>query len=63
MSFVSAGVHSAGITAYNEAGIFLASHVVPSDEAFDQLIVARQCFAHRLRVAQPGTGAALHVGE
>src|SRR5205823_10926774 len=32
MSFVSAGVHSAGITAYNEAGIFLASHVVPSDE-------------------------------
>jgi hypothetical protein len=32
MSFVSAGVHNAGITAYNEAGIFLASHVVPSDE-------------------------------
>jgi tetratricopeptide (TPR) repeat protein len=32
MSFVSAGVHNAGITAYNEAGIFLASHVVPSHE-------------------------------
>src|SRR4029079_2508689 len=32
MSFVSAGVHNAGITSYNEAGIFLASHVVPSDE-------------------------------
>jgi len=32
MSFVSAGVHNAGITAYNEAGIFLASHVVPSVE-------------------------------
>lgn len=30
MSFVSAGVHSAGITSYNEAGLFLASHVVPS---------------------------------
>ena len=24
MSFVSAGIHNAGITAYNEAGIFLA---------------------------------------
>ncbi len=32
MSFVSAGVHNAGITAYNEAGIFMASHVVPSHE-------------------------------
>jgi hypothetical protein len=30
MSFVSAGIHNSGITSYNEAGLFLASHVVPS---------------------------------
>lgn len=29
MSFTSAGVHNAGITSYNEAGLFLGSHVVP----------------------------------
>ena len=32
MSFSSAGVHTAGITGYNEAGIFLSSHVVPSTQ-------------------------------
>jgi hypothetical protein len=30
MTFTSAGVHTAGVTGYNEAGIFLASHVAPS---------------------------------
>lgn len=30
VSFTSAGVHTAGITAYNESGIFLALHTIPS---------------------------------
>jgi len=32
MTFVSAGVPNAGIIAYNEAGIFLAAHVVPTTD-------------------------------
>jgi tetratricopeptide (TPR) repeat protein len=36
MSFTSSGVHNDGVTSYNEAGLFLASHVVPSsDGAFN----------------------------
>lgn len=30
MSFTSSGAHNDGVTSYNEAGLFLASHVVPS---------------------------------
>lgn len=33
MSFVSSGVNNCGVTSYNEAGLFLASHVVPSSDA------------------------------
>lgn len=33
MSFASAGVHNAGITAFNEAGLFLAAHTVPTTDA------------------------------
>jgi hypothetical protein len=32
MTFVSSGIHNGGLNAYNEAGIFLASHTVPSNE-------------------------------
>jgi tetratricopeptide (TPR) repeat protein len=32
MTFVSAGIHNAGLNAYNEAGIFLGSHTVPTSE-------------------------------
>ena len=32
MTFVSAGIHNAGLNAYNEAGIFVSSHTVPSYE-------------------------------
>ena len=33
MSFTSSGVHNDGVTSYNEAGLFLASHVVPSSDS------------------------------
>jgi tetratricopeptide (TPR) repeat protein len=32
MSFASAGVNNSGVTSYNEAGLFLAAHVVPSND-------------------------------
>lgn len=32
MTFVSAGIHNAGLNAYNAEGIFLASHTVPTYE-------------------------------
>lgn len=32
MTFASAGIHNAGLNAYNEAGIFLSSHTVPTWE-------------------------------
>ncbi|MCE9546728.1 MAG: hypothetical protein K8T25_14710 [Planctomycetia bacterium] len=32
MSFVSAGVHNCGTTAYNEAGIFMSSHTIPTTD-------------------------------
>lgn len=32
MTFTSAGIHTAGLNAYNEAGIFLTSHIVPTTE-------------------------------
>jgi hypothetical protein len=51
-----------------EAAVALASQSddlagVVSDQLFHEFIVASHCDAHRIGVPDPGTGAALDIGE
>lgn len=52
MAFVSAGIHNAGMNGYNEAGIFVATHSVPSTEVSARGVPVFATAQHVIREAR-----------